>query len=488
MLDNFGNEDNEEFDDFFDAEEIESALEKYQLWKESGSYYFKEEEIEALSYHFFVEGKRAEQLEILQHGLLLYPSNIDIMIEMANYHTMKNENDQALEILLKAKTIAPYDASIANLEGVVLTELKQFDEAEYAFDRALENIEDEDDDLEIEVYINYAQSLSMAGHRTKAVRIIEQGINKYPKSEMLYNQMGLNFIESNDFTKAIEYFKRKVDDEPFNDNYWHQLGKYLEISGQDSEALNAYDYAGLINEKADNAFFSKAGILESRLDYVKAIESYKACVRSDGDVYPYICIARCYLAINDSKLARFYLKKAQFYGDFIPEYQYLLGYSYLIEREPLIALPYFKRLIRTDDKDFASYKALMACYAELDKKKDLEAIVKKLKKSQRDLYFENWRGIASIFYLSEFVDLFAEILGEVRALKIYDQELEIVMKVIRYDQQPSQQHKEEIIKCMIDNFDDTVESVRTFCPELFINDEYFKLNYNLYKSDNNDEQ
>ena len=123
MLDNFGNEDNEEFDDFFDAEEIESALEKYQLWKETGSYYFKEEEIEALSYHFFIEGRRAEQLEILQHGLLLYPTNIEIMIEMANYHSMKNENEQALDILLKAKNIAPYDASIANLEGVVLGNL-----------------------------------------------------------------------------------------------------------------------------------------------------------------------------------------------------------------------------------------------------------------------------------------------------------------------------------------------------------------------------
>ena len=88
----------------------------------------------------------------------------------------------------------------------------------------------------------------------------------------------------------------------------------------------------------------------------------------------------------------------------------------------------------------------------------------------------------------KFVDLFAEILGEVRALKIYDQELEIVMKVIRYDQQPSNQNKEAIMKYMIDHFDDTVESIRTFCPELFINDEDFKLNYNLYKSDNNDEQ
>ncbi len=487
MLDNFGNEDNEEFDDFFDAEEIESALEKYKLWKENGTVYFKEEEIEALSYHFFIEGKRAEQLEILDHGLVLYPTNIEIMIEKANYHSIKNENDQALEVLIRAKLIAPYDSAIANLEGVVLTELKQFDEAEYAFDRALENCE-EDDDLEIEVYINYAQSLCMGGNRKKAARIIEKGIQKYPKSEMLYNQLGLCFIEGNDFKNAINYFKLKVDEEPFNDNYWHQLGKYLEIAGQESAALNAYDYAGLINDKADNAFFSKAGILESRLEYDKAIESYKQCIRSDGDVYPYICIARCYLAINDSKLARYYLKKAQFYGDFIPEYQYLLGYSYLIEREPLVALPYFKRLIRSDDKDFASYKALMACYAELDKKKDLEAVNKKLKKSQGDLYYENWRGIASIFYLSEFVDLFAEILGEVRALKIYDNELEIVMTVIRYDQQPSMKNKEAIVNCMVDNFDDTVESVRTFCPELFISDEYFKLNYNLYKNDNNDEQ
>ncbi len=488
MLDNFENEDDEDFDDFFDAEEIETALEKYRIWKETGSIYFLEEEIEALSYHFFIEGKRAEQLEVIEHGLLLYPNSVDLMLEKANYHSLKSENDKALEVLNKAKEIAPYDATIANLEGVVLTELKLYDEAEYAFDRALENCEQEDD-LEIEVYINYAQSLCMAGKNRKATRIIEKGIRKYPKSEMLYNQLGLNFIEGNDFRNAIAYFEEKVNEEPFNDNYWHQLGKYLEISGQDNEALSAYEYAGLINEKADNAFFSIAGIYEGKLEYLKAIEKYKQCIKSDGDVYPYICISRCYLALNDSKLARYYLKKAQFYGDFIPEYQYLLGYSFLIDSDPLKALPYFKRLIKADDKDFASFKALLACYAELDKRKDLDATIKKLKKVNRDLYYENWRGIASIFYLSEFMDLFNEILSEVKALKIYDLEIEIVMKVIKYDQQPSRVNKEAIVACMPDNFEDTVESVRTFCPELYTNDEYFKLNYNLYKNEqNNNEQ
>lgn len=487
MLDNFGNEDDEDFDDFFDADEIESALEKYKIWKETGSVYFMEEEIEALSYHFFIEGKRTEQLEVLEHGLILYPNSIELMIEKANYHSMKNENELALDVLIRARNIAPYDPTIANLEGVVLTELKQYDEAEYAFDRALENCEQEDD-LEIEVFINYAQSLVMNEKRKKAVRIIEKGISKYPKSEMLYNQLGLNFIEGNDFRNAISYFEAKVNDEPFNDNYWHQLGKYLEISGQDNEALKAYEYAGLINEKADNAFFSIAGIYEGKLEYLKAIEKYKQCIKSDGDVYPYICIARCYLALNDARLARYYLKKAQFYGDFIPEYQYLLGYSFLIDNDSLKALPYFKRLVKADEKDFASYKALLACYAELDKRKDLDATIKKLKKVNRDTYFENWRGIASIFYLSEFMDLFNEIVEEVKALRVYDHEIDIVMKVIQYDRQPSRFNKEVIVNCLMENFEDTVESVRTFCPELYTSDEYFKMNYNLYKNENNNNE
>ena len=346
MLDNFDNDDDGEWDDFFDEEEIASALEKFKIWKDNGTVYFTEDEIEALSYHFFVEGKRTEQMEILEHGMVLYPNNVDLLIEKANYHAMKNEYEEALDILNRAKIIAPYDAAVANLEGVVLSELKSFEEAADAFERAMDNCTEEDDELEIEIFINFAQSLCLDGRHPKAIEVIEKGIEKYPKSDMLYNQLGLCFMDDGDFKQAVSYFKMKIDDDPFNDQYWHQYGKYLEISGQDTAALNAYEYAGLINEKADNSFFSRAGLLENREDYPGAIESYRQCIRNNGDVYPYICIARCYIAMEDTNLARFYLKKAQYYGDFIPEYQYLTGYALLLDNEPLKALPYFKRLLK----------------------------------------------------------------------------------------------------------------------------------------------
>lgn len=484
MFDDFEDEE-EGFDDLFDEVNIEAALKKYEDFKNNESVYFTEDDIENLSYHFLLQGKKTEQLEIIEHGLTLYPSNVELIIEKAEIYWKNKDIGTALELLNNAKSIAPYEALIYNIEGLILTDIDSFEESEAAFKIALLHA---DEDFLVEVYVNYAQMLCQNNENDKANRLIEKALKQFNENEMLFTQLGLNFIANGTYTAAITYFKNRTDIEPYSYNTWLQLGRFYEINGNQDEALNAYEYSGLVNKNSKNAFFSQASIYESKEEYLKAIENYKLCKKNEGDVYPDLCIARCYLALSDSEMARLHLKNSKSLGDFLPEYQYLLGYSFLVDEQPFKALPYFKRLVKDDPEDFASQKALITCYADLGKLTELITAYKKIRKQNKELFIEHWKDFASIFFHSELAELFDELMLEIENLSAYENEFDAVQQIIKYTHSPSMKNKELIVKFLIKDYDDTVESVKLFCPNLFFEDEYFKLNLQLYNTDNNNEQ
>ncbi len=484
MFDDFEEED-ENFDDLFSKIDIEEALIKYEKLKKNDSVFFSEEDIENLSYHFLIKGDKEQQLAIINHGLTIYPTNIDFIIEKAEIYWKQKDIGSALELLNKAKGLSPFDPLIYNIEGLILTDIDQFDEAEDCFKVALEHA---DEELLVDVYIGYAQMLCQDNRNEKANELIERGLYNDNENELLFNQLGLNFIANGTYSEAIAYFMKRTDLEPFSYNTWLQLGRFYEINGNQEEALNAYDYAGIVNKDAKKAFFSMGSIYESKEAYEKAIENYKLCKKTEGDVYPDLCIARCYLALSESDLARLHLKNAKTLGDFLPEYHYLLGYSYLADEQPIKALPYFKRLIKDDPEDFSSQKALITCYADLNKIPELLAAYKKIKKQNKELFFDHWKDFASIFYHSELDEMFDDLIQQVEQISEYQIELEVIKKIIKYNHSPSMKNKEVIVKFLIKDYHDTVESVKLFCPNLYFEDEYFKLNLHLYNIEDNNEQ
>ncbi len=484
------------FDEFDDSEfpiddynqgDIEESLLKFKQLSNDQSIFFSEEEIELLSYHFFLTNKPKNQLMIINHGLYLFPNKVDFLVEKASIFSLDNEYKQALDIIRLAKSLEPYNCMVHKMEGEILTDLEKFDEAEESFILALEYSQFEEQEFIVDIYINYAQLLSQNGQLEKANRLIERAIKKYPDDETLYNQLSLNFISGGQYQQAVDYFKQKIDADPYSHLSWFHLGRFYELTNRQSLALSAYEYSGLANKDSKNSFFSMGSLYESRNDYQKAIENYKLSFKDDNDLYPYICIARCYLAVENGEMARMFLKKAVKLEDMLPEYHYLMGFSYLTDKQPLKGLPFFRKVYKDDPDDFSALKGILTCYSELERYADIDEHYQSLKKSNKDIITANWKDFASIFYHSELDELLDEILTEAKKNAELTEELNGVLDAIKYDQEPSEKNKETVISHLIHNFDDAVETVKLFCPELYYDDEEFKKLIKIYQNDK-DEQ
>lgn len=487
MFDDFDdNEPNGE--DFYSNTDIEETLEKFKKLENGQSVFFSEEEIESLSYHFFLNNQSKDQMKILEHGLYLYPGKVDFLIEKATVLSMDNFYHEALECVLQAKSSEPYNALIHKMEGEILCDLEKPEEAEECFILALEYSEFEEDEFIIEVYINYAQMLSQDNRIDKANRMIEKALKRFPDNELLFNQLSMNFISGSKYDQAVEYFKRHIDANPYAHFAWYHLGRFYELTNQKKLALNAYEYSGLANKESKNAFFSLGSIYESRNEYEKAIENYQQCIKNSGDLYPYICIARCYLGMENGEMARAFLKKCKGLEDMLPEYHYLLGYSHLSDKEALKALPHFKRVYNEDKNDFSALKGILSCYCELDRSNEIETIYYELKKDQNEIIVENWKEFASLLYISELDEVLEDLLSDIQGMSELQDELNCVLNVIKYDQEPSKKNKENIISGLIHNFDDTLESVKLFCHELYEEDEEFKQMISIYQNEREEDE
>lgn len=486
MFDDF--DDNEpNGDEFYNNTDIEETLVKFQKLDQDQSVFFSEEEIEALSYHFFINNQYKEQMKILEHGLYLYPGKVDFLIEKASVLSIDNLYQEALECVLQAKNAEPYNALIHKIEGEILCDLDKPEEAEVCFKMALEYSEFEDDEFVIDVYINYAQMLSQDSRLDKANYVIEKALKQFPENEILFNQLSMNFIAGNRYDKAIEYFKNHIDLNPYAHFAWYHLGRFYELTNQKKQALQAYEYSGLASVESKNAFFSLGSLHENNGDYNAAIENYLLSIKGVGDLYPYICLARCYLGLEKGELARSYLKKAKALDDLLPEHHYLTGYSYLIDKEALKALPYFKKVYKDDKNDFSAVKGIITSYSELDRFKDIEDMYNEIKKNNHELIIDNWKEFASVLYLSEMDEVLDDLLIEIRSLPQFQEELNCVLNAIKFDQEPSNDNKEKILSGLIHNFDDTLETVKLFCHELYEDDIEFKQLIATYQNDTEDE-
>ncbi len=482
MFDDFDDNDSAG-EDFFNNVDIDETLQKFEKLSSDQSVFFSEEEIEALSYHFFINNEQDNQMAIIEHGLYLFPNKVDFLVEKASILSMKNEHTAALEIIRIAKTNEPYNSIVHKMEGEILIDLDLLEDAEESFILAIEFSEFEDDEFVVDIYVNYAQLLSQNSQLDKANKLIEKAIKRYPNNEQLFNQLSLNFISNSQYDKAIDYLKKQIDADPYAYLSWYHLGRFYELTNQQDLALSAYEYSGLANADSKNAFFNIGGIYESRGDFDKAIENYNSCIKNQGDLYPFICIARCYLALENGEMARLYLKKAANLELILPEYNYLIGYSYLTDKTPLKALPYFKKVFKEDQEDFTALKGIFTCYAELESDAEFEELYASQMDTNYDLLMINWKEMASVLYHSEADTLLEQFLLEVKANKRMDNELEGALICIKYDQEPSESNKDSIISRLINQFDDTLESVKLFCNELYENDEFKKL-VNIYQTDN----
>lgn len=220
----------------------------------------------------FVFENKLEQADSMLNDLYtLEPQNEEIYIQKANILSKRDQHEQAIDVLKKAILLSEETADLYSLIGMEYLFLDRFEEAKNSF-----------------------------------IKCLEEDLEDY---SALYNMIYcFEFMEQHE--EAITYLNLYLDQNPYSEVGWHQLGKQYFALKRYKKAIAAYDFAIISDDSFVGAYIEKGKVLEKLKRFEDAIESYTTSLTLDDPTsFALLRIGHCYEKLNKNDLAIKYFKR-----------------------------------------------------------------------------------------------------------------------------------------------------------------------------------
>lgn len=255
--------------------------------------FFDLEEFSFIIDYYIDKNKLSSADEALKIAIKLYPETVELMLRKAKILIEKNNTKEALNELKAAENIDNSNYEIYMLKGIAYINSRQIKEAEKCYDICISKIFDDERKFEIIFVIGlnliHIKEFKLA---VKYFTLCEKQCSDRPEvlSELAYCHEGLG-----NYHKSIEYYNRCLDEDPFDNSSWYNLGLVYQRVNEPSLALQALDFALAIDPYDLNAYLAKASLLYSLELFRKAIDAYEEYLVHDKDCIDiHYFIGECY--------------------------------------------------------------------------------------------------------------------------------------------------------------------------------------------------
>ena len=325
---------------FFDSEEFESIINHYLelgkitlakraiklgLDQHPSSINLKLLKVETL----VIENKFNEADLILEELYLLEPNNEEVFIQKANVLSRQEKHKEAIEALIIALNMSNNAEEDADLYGLIGMEYLFMDD----FDNAL---------TYFKICLEYDPEDYSALHN------------------IVYCYDFLNKKE-----EAIYFLNTYLDQNPYCEVAWHQLGKQYFTIKDYEKAKAAFDFAIISDDTFVGAYIEKGKVLEKLKDYHKAIENYKITLALDDPMtFALLRIGHCYEKVGDFEKALEYFTKTLEDDPLLDKGWIAITKLYMKRLDYQKALYYIEKAIDIDSENVLFWKV----YATINKR------------------------------------------------------------------------------------------------------------------------
>ncbi|MBU2527210.1 MAG: hypothetical protein KKC03_11470 [Bacteroidetes bacterium] len=284
-------------DDNFSILRFESML------KTNKVLFFDSEEFEDIIHHYLEGGKITLAKRALKMGLQQHPSSIDLRLFQVEIYLFEDKLELAERLIDTLEKIDPNNEEIFIQRANMLSKKSLHHKAIEALETALKfSLEP------AEIYAMLGMEYLFVENFEKAKDCFIACLLEDPEDHTsLYNVVYcFEFLEKVD--EAVAFLKEFINQNPYSEIAWHQLGRQLCVLKRYEEALEAYEYANLIDEHFMGAYIEKGKVLEKLKKYQQAIDNYKVTLTiEDPSSFALLRIGKCYEKMHKMRLAiRFY--------------------------------------------------------------------------------------------------------------------------------------------------------------------------------------
>jgi len=385
---------------FFDSEDFEDIIHYYLnngkislakkgikigLQQHPGSIELKLLDVEVLVFE-----NKLEEAELMLDALqLLDNSNDEIYIQRANIFSKKDNHEAAIELLKKALDLAEDSFDIYSLLGMEYLFLDNYEMAKQSF--------------------------------KQCVLFDEQDYSS------LYNVIYCyEFLE--DYDGAIYYINDYLERNPYCEVAWHQLGKLYIEKKMLFEALSAFDFAIISDDRFIGAYFEKGKVLEKLGKYNEAIENYETTITIDDPTsHAYLRIGKCHEKLKNDDLAKYYFYQTVHEDPLLDKGWLAITNYYCCKNDYKKALYYINKAINIDEENPVYWKKCAKINVVLEKY-DQADFAYKQSVDLGNYELDTWSSWADVMLLNKDTDSALQILSQ--GLEFYPEKATLKFKMV----------------------------------------------------------
>lgn len=324
------------------------SLTKFEsMLKTNNIVFFDSNEFENIIHHYLEIGKVALAKKAIKLGLDQHPSSINLKLFQVEVLIFENKLSEADKILSKLFKLEPSNEELYIQKANIYSKRDQHKEAIAVF---LEALKFSEDSSEIHSLIGMEYLFLDHYHDAKIhfMKCIDLNLEDYSS---LYNIIYcFEFLDQTH--EAIEYLNWYLDQNPYCEVAWHQLGKqYLEIKALE-KAVAAFDFAIISDDTFIGAYLEKAKVLEQLNEYEEAINHYNIAIGIEGPTaFSLLKIGQCYQELGQKEKGLKYYYKAVKEDAAYDEGWMKISTFFYSQKDHLKALFYINKAIDLDPEN-----------------------------------------------------------------------------------------------------------------------------------------
>jgi len=328
------------------SEEERLALRKFESMLQSNKvYFFDSEEFEEIVYHYMDVGKMNLAKKAIDLSLSQHPTSIPLKLIKVELLVFENKLKLAEKLLMAIENEDSTFDEIYIQRASILSKSDDHNGAIVQLYKALELTNDL-----VDVHALLGMEFLFIENFTKAISHFSECLTvDIEDYAALYNIIYCyDMLDEN--KKAIDFLNNYIDENPYSEIAWHQLGRQFITLKKYPDAIRAFDYAILIDELFIGAYLEKGKALEAVKKYEEAISNYMVTLKlDDPTAFTYLQIAGCYQHLEDNKLAIKYFHKAVDEDPLLDQAWLSLTNLYMETEDLQKALHYIQKALEVDN-------------------------------------------------------------------------------------------------------------------------------------------
>lgn len=402
-------------DDNYSLTKFESML------KTNDVLFFDSSEFENIILFYFENGRIALAKKAVKLGLEQHPSSISLRLFQVEIYILEDKLPQAEKLLDALHILEPSNEEIYIQKASVLSKRDEHQKAIDTLKIALKLIDSDEDEADLHALIGmeYLFMDQFENAKDYFIKCLELDMEDY---SALYNIIYcFEFLDL--YEEAIDFLNRYLDNNPYCEVAWHQLGKQYFALKDYKKALAAFEFAIISDDTFVGAYLEKGKVLEKMKKYNEAIENYNMTLALDEPTsFALLRIGNCYEKLDSDDLAVQYYYKTVHEDPLLDKGWIAITRFYNKKKDYHKALYYINKAINIDAENVKYWKL----YAQINHRLNFIEEAERGYKRTLDLgnyELDTWLARADVLInLGEFE---ASALNLIQAAEFYPETAEI---------------------------------------------------------------